>query len=512
METLLHRFAILGLGDSSYAKFNFVAKRLFKRLQQLGAEPLVPLGLGDDQHDLGYDAVADPWLDNLWKKLIEEHPLPHSVQPLSSNLPIVPRWSIKKDFKCLEPQKNLNNFQSLFYSTRKSHEFDALVVENSRQTDICHFQDVRLIKFKTEGQQYCPGDLLVLRPKNLDWKVKEFKNILKDNGVNIPDDTVIKLQENDQKIPVPEALKFHATFQQLCEEYFDLLSIPRRRVFEVLSQITDSDLEKEKCLEFCSAEGQQDMYSYTNRPRRNIVEVLGDFPQATKNLTLDILFEIMPSIKPREFSIASSFKRHGNEVHILVAVVKYKTNLVKERVGLCSNFLADLKPGKRVTTWLKRGSFKFPSTLNVPVIMIGPGTGVAPFRNFIFEICDKVSSPTDLLLFYGCRYEFKDFLCKEEFRKLSNDKKISLICAFSRDQNKKIYVQDKILEYGELVWQALDKNCYIFVAGNSRNMPQAVRNAFINVCIKHGNLSEANATKFVETMEKKNRYQAECWS
>lgn len=85
------RFAVLGLGDSSYAKFNFVAKRLHKRLMQLGGEPLVALGLGDDQHELGYDAVADSWIENLWFKLLEEYPLPKSVQPLPKNLPILPR-------------------------------------------------------------------------------------------------------------------------------------------------------------------------------------------------------------------------------------------------------------------------------------------------------------------------------------------------------------------------------------------------------------------------------------
>lgn len=253
--------------------------------------------------------------------------------------------------------------QSLFYSTRRCDEFNATVLENTRQTDPSHFQDVRLIKFQTKGQEYTPGDLVVLRPKNLAWKITEFKNVLADNGIDIPDDSLISLKENDQNIPLPDALKNNVTFKQLCEEYFDLFSIPRRGVFQVLSQLTDSDLEKEKCLEFCSAEGQQDMYSYTNRPRRNIVEVLGDFPHATKHLTVEMLFEIIPMIQPREFSVASSFTHHVNEVHLLVAVVKYKTNLIKERVGLCSNFLADLKCEDEVSIWLKRGAFKFPSNL-----------------------------------------------------------------------------------------------------------------------------------------------------
>lgn len=138
------------------------------------------------------------------------------------------------------------------------------------------------------------------------------------------------------------------------------MAIPRRHTFQILAQLTDSELEKEKCLEFTTAEGQQDLYSYTYRPKRNIVEVLQDFPHATKNITLDILFELFPPIKAREFSIASSRKAHGDEIHILLAVVKFKTKLVRERFGLGSNYLAGLEKGDEVTAWIKKGSFRFP--------------------------------------------------------------------------------------------------------------------------------------------------------
>lgn len=219
---------------------------------------------------------------------------------------------------------------------------------------------MRLIKFHTNGELYYPGSVLVLRPKNLPSQIEAFKTVLSENGVDIPPHTTVTISEKTAEIPVPDVLNQRVTFQQLCEEYFDLNAVPRRYTFNVLSEITDSDLEKEKCLEFTTAEGQDDLYSYTNRPRRNIVEVLQDFPYATKNLTLDMMFEIIPPIKPREFSIASSYKDSKDELHILVAVVKYKTKLVKERVGLCSNYLANLEPGEQISVWLKKGTFQFP--------------------------------------------------------------------------------------------------------------------------------------------------------
>lgn len=161
-------------------------------------------------------------------------------------------------------------------------------------------------------------------------------------------------------MPVPLFLQKEITLRQLCEEYFDLNSIPRRNVFSVLAQLTNNDLEKEKCVEFNTGEGQEDLYNYVNRPRRNITEVLRDFPHAVENLSIDMLFEIFSPIKPRAFSIASSYEAHKNEVHILVAVVRYKTKLVKERLGLCSNWLARLNVGEKMSMWLKKGSFRFP--------------------------------------------------------------------------------------------------------------------------------------------------------
>lgn len=145
--------------------------------------------------------------------------------------------------------------------------------------------------------------------------------------------------------------------------------------------------------------------------------------------------------------------------------------------------------------------------------MVGPGTGVAPFRNFIYErVANNVATSRNLLLFFGCRNQSKDFLCSEDFLQLQNENKMNLVCAFSRDQPEKVYVQDKIVENGEIVWQMLDNGGSIFVAGNAKLMPQAVRNAFVQVCIQCGQMNENEAEKYIEHLEKINKYQTECWS
>lgn len=217
------------------------------------------------------------------------------------------------------------------------------------------------MKLETDGKSYGPGDVISLLPQNLPSQIDEFKKVLSSNGVVIPPDTVFSLSQNDPEIPVPVVLKYNVTFDQLCSEYFDLMTIPRRHTFKILAQLTDSELERERCLEFASAEGQEDFYSYAHRPKRNIVEVLADFPHATSKLTKEMLFEILPPIKPRDFSIASNFKVHSNKIEILMAIVKYKTKLKKERLGLASNYLGSLEEGTKIMARIKGGSFRFPN-------------------------------------------------------------------------------------------------------------------------------------------------------
>lgn len=507
------RFAVLGLGDSSYVKYNFVAKRLNKRLNQLGGQELIPLGLGDDQHDLGYDYAADPWINLLFSKLQQIYPLPSGISPLDRKIAISPRWNVSFS-NCINANVKLfEENENIYDSCRRSDEFTVTVKDNERTTTKDHFQDVRLIKFRTDGIKYFPGDVLVLRPKNLPVQVDYFLRVLKENNVDIESNTVLKITEKSAEMPVPKHLQYQVTFQKLCEEYFDLTAIPRRNTFAILAQLSDSELEKEKCTEFTTAEGQEDLYNYCNRPRRNIVEVLEDFPHATKNITPEILFELFSPIKPRDFSIASSFLTNINEVHILVAVVKYRTKLVKERLGLCSNYLADLKNGDQLSAWIKRGSFKFPDVCMDPVIMVGPGTGLAPFRNYINEQVSKASaSKNNLLLFFGCRGHNKDFHCKNELENLHNRGFLNLFTAYSRDQDHKIYVQHKILEHKDEVWEAIkNKNVKIFIAGNSKNMPQSVRESFVTVLMEKGQFTEDEADAFLADLDKRNQYQTETW-
>lgn len=210
-------------------------------------------------------------------------------------------------------------------------------------------------------------------------------------------------------MPVPKHLSMPLSLKTIATQYWDLNAIPRPRSFEILSIHCSNELEKEKLIEFTTAEGQQDLFSYANRPRRTILEVLQDFPNATSKLNLNLLFELFQSIRPRSFSIASC--RESNQLDILVAVVNYRTILHCPRKGLCSNWLKTLKTGDQVYGTLKKGTFKVPSD-SQPVIMVGPGTGLAPFRSILQHKQITWNQKEFYTLFFGCRNKDKDFHCK----------------------------------------------------------------------------------------------------
>lgn len=240
-------------------------------------------------------------------------------------------------------------------------------------------------------------------------------------------------------MPVPDYLSQTLSLRCLATQYWDLNAIPRPRAFALLARDCENELEREKLLEFATAKDQDDLFKYANRPRRTTLEVLHDFPNATSKLQLHTLMELFSVIRPRSFSIASSCK--SGRLDLLVAVVEYKTILSEPRRGLCSNWLKGLQPGEIVFGWLKRGTMKLPlendGNRTVPLVMIGPGTGLAPFRSVLQEKhLNGERSVKDILIF-GCRSAKSDFHCKEDLLKWQQGNSIQLITAFSRDQEEK---------------------------------------------------------------------------
>ncbi|XP_046321495.1 NADPH-dependent diflavin oxidoreductase 1 isoform X8 [Marmota monax] len=506
-------FAVLGLGDSSYAKFNFVAKKLHRRLLQLGASALLPICLGDDQHELGPDATIDPWLGDLWEKVLELYPvpidlpvIPHGV-PLPSKftlqfLPEAPNPSSKES--CLAISDSLG-------PPSESQPFLAPMVTNQRVTGPSHFQDVRLIEFDItdSGISFAAGDVVLIQPSNSAAHIQQFCHVL-----GLDPSQCFVLQPREPDVPCPPGLPQPCSVWQLVSQYLDIASVPRRSFFELLACLSPHELEREKLLELSSAQGQEDLCEYCSRPRRTILEVLCDFPHTAGAIPPEYLLDLIPQIRPRAFSIASSLLVHPRRLQILVAVVQYRTRLKEPRRGLCSSWLASLDPKKgpvQVPLWVRPGGLAFPETPDTPVIMVGPGTGVAPFRAAVQE--RVAQGQTGNFLFFGCRWRDQDFYWGDEWQELEKRGCLTLVTAFSREQGQKVYVQHRLRELGPLVWELLDhRGAYFYLAGNAKYMPTDVMEALMSIFQEEGGLSHPNAATYLARLQRTLRFQTETWA
>jgi len=515
------QLAVLGLGDSGYAKFNHVAKKLSKRLVQLGGQQLVETGLADDQHDLGPDFVIDKWLDQFWEVALQLYPLPPGLEPISKNILPPPKYSIrwldKTDVNGDHPADvGVVKTPADGEPYSQSNPFLSTIISCPRLTPPDHFQDVRLVSLDISGSNitYHPGDVAMVQPANLDENVSFFFSLFP----HLDPDARFVLGQSDPNVSLPPAsvLPSPCTVRQAVTSYFDIQAIPRRHFFELLVHFTTDETEREKFEEFDTAEGQQELYEYCNRPRRNILEVLYDFRFTTPNIPFEQLFNLVPPIKPRAFSIASSGPRHGAVLQLLVAVVRYRSSLKAPRKGLCSTWLSRSTPGvTTVPLWTRPGTLRFPPEPTVPVVMVGPGTGVAPFRSFITDqLSRRQVAGRSLTLYFGCRNRLADYFFADEYDEMmkdDDDNLLKVVTAFSRDQEDKVYVQHRMAETREaLCRELLDRAGWFYVAGNSKVMPGQVRQALVEAF--DDRLGPGRGEEKVAEMEASGRYQTETWA
>ncbi|XP_073908844.1 NADPH-dependent diflavin oxidoreductase 1 isoform X6 [Castor canadensis] len=506
-------FAVLGLGDSSYTKFNFVAKKLHRRLMQLGGSALLPACLGDEQHELGPDAAIDPWMGDLWEKVLELYPVPHDLAMIPPGVPLPSRFT----FQFLQDVSSTVSEEPRVASLdppgppSEFLPFLAPMVANQRVTGPSHFQDVRLIDFDITGSSisFSAGDVVLIQPSNSAIHVQQFCQVL---GLD-PNQWFV-LQAREPGVPCPPGLPQPCSVHHLVSQHLDIASVPRRSFFELLACLSPHGMEREKLQELSSAQGQEEFCEYCTRPRRTILEVLCDFPHTAGAIPPDYLLDLIPRIRPRAFSIASSLLVHPARLQILVAVVQYQTRLKEPRRGLCSSWLASLDPAQgpvQVPMWVRPGGLTFPGTPDTPVIMVGPGTGVAPFRAAVQE--RVAQGQTGNFLFFGCRQRDQDFYWEAEWKELEKRGCLTLVTAFSREQKQKVYVQHRLREQGPLIWELLDHDgAYFYLAGNAKYIPSDVMEALTAIFRKDGGLSEPDAAAYLARLQRTLRFQTETWA
>lgn len=375
-----------------------------------------------------------------------------------------------------------------------------IVLSNSRMTPIEHWQDVRQLTLAVpEDFDPTPGDVLVLYPRNSPEDVDKLIGLM--GWEDIADKVVTFIPGRGG---VPKQKKLYpvkdSTVRDLLTYNFDITAVPGRRFLEFMRQYCSNQMHCARLDELANPASCDEFFDYTSRPRRTIIEVLADFPSV--EIDWRTFVSIFPLLRPRKYSICNGGtqkKIPGGQhkglvkVQILVAIVKYRTVLRKIRKGLCSNYISQLPVGYKVDVGIEPSEFG-PDIYHPckPVILIGPGTGIAPLRSIIWEravaeLKDE-SKRKETVLFYGGRNRKADYFYGNEWYTLRDY--VTVYAAFSRDQEKKIYVQDIIRREGKKVWEMMTEGANIIVCGSSGVMPQAVKTAIIDAIEEWGGFKD----------------------
>ena len=398
---------------------------------------------------------------------------------------------------------------------------------NRRLTPHDHWQDVRQLVFHIIPRRdiqskdpvepfYKPGDVLTLYPKNFPADVQALIDLMgwgdvadqpfehqSRKGAVIPGIPSRSTPKNCFPIP-------GSTLRQLLLHNYDITAIPKRIFFEQIAWHTNDATHQERLREFADPKYTDEFWDYTSRPRRSILEILQDFP------SVQIPFQEIPSIFPvirgREYSIASGgllLKAQDSDdlrAELLVALVKYKTVLRKTRQGLCSRYLASLKPGSivNVTIGENQGPPNEIRHVRAPLLAIGPGTGIAPLRALIHHRVSHEDHGENVVI-YGGRSKQADFFFRNEWADLG----VKVLTAFSRDQPEKIYVQDVIRQQARLVCFLIQRGAAVCLCGSSGRMPLAVRQALYDALVIGGLAPDVETAKRI--FDQKVEYWEEVW-
>ena len=456
-------YAVLALGDSNYEHFCKFGIDLDNKLASLAGTRLCERA----DCDVDYESVFEQWKSALYRSLDDIVAAgPARTAPLTSLTG--------------SPTKLV---ATSVVSYSRDNPYSAALIEKRALThEVSSKQTLHLaFDIRDSNVSYEAGDACGVVPQN---DIRLIEDIL--HNLNFSGSVTVELPKSGTAT-LFEALLDHLQITRLtrkmieayatigqCQPLFDLLAAEREQ------------LEKYTC-------------------DRGLIDLLHDYPGALRDPA--DLVAMLPRLTPRLYSISSSPAAHPGEIHTTVAVVRYEAHS-RERGGVCSTLLADRKSsGERLPMYIHPNKrFRLPADGNNSMIMIGPGTGIAPFRSFLYER-RALSHKGKNWLFFGERSAATDFLYREELEEMHSDGHLTCLdLAFSRDQEHKIYVQDRMKEKGRELFDWLEQGASVYVCGDASRMAKDVDAALHSVIASHGGRGSDAASEYMQALKDEHRY------
>ncbi len=453
-------FSVLALGDSSYEFFCQTGKEFDERLEEIGGKRLFPRV----DCDLDFEEPANEWIEGVLSELgntstaADQSPVSQGTAPI-----VETEYSRSNPFlaEVLDIQ-NLNG--------RGSNK-ETLHIE---------------LSLEESGLTYKPGDSLGIYPKN---EPELVELLLKELSFN-PEETV-SINKKGEIRSIKEAL--------LSEFEITVLTKP---LIEKLAPYSTNEALQELL------KNQDKLKSYVDG--RDLLDLVREF--GPWNLNSQTLVSQLRKLPARLYSIASSYTANPEEVHLTIGAVRYNAH-DRERKGVCSILCAErLNPGDKIPVFIQQNeNFKLPENPDTPIIMIGPGTGIAPFRSFMQER-EESGAGGKSWLFFGDQHFVTDFLYQTEWQNYLKDGVLTKMnVAFSRDTAEKVYVQHRMLEHSKELFEWLQQGAAVYICGDEKHMAHDVHETLISIIEKEGNLNREDAEKYLAAMQQDKRYQRDVY-
>ena len=454
-------FSVLSLGDSSYEFFCQTGKEFDERFEELGGTRL----FDRVDCDLDYDEPFSEWLQGVASSLSEGEAVS------------IPQESA-----------GVNNQAVSEYS--RTNPFYAEVLENINLNGRGSNKETRHLELSLEGSGlvYEPGDSLGIYPTNDPALVDE---LIQTCGWN--EEEAVTVHKNGDTLPLKEALTSHFEITVLTKPLLQKIAALTKS--ESLHALLEEGNE-EKLKEYIAG--------------RDLVDAARDFGPFEG--TAAEFTSILRKIPARLYSIASSLKANDEEVHLTIGAVRYDAH-GRERQGVCSILCAErLQPGDTLPVYIQHNqNFKLPQDPDTPIIMVGPGTGIAPFRSFMQER-EEMGANGKSWLFFGDQHFVTDFLYQTEWQKWLKDGVLTKMdVAFSRDTEEKVYVQHQMKKQSKELFEWLEQGAYVYICGDEKHMAHDVHNTLLSIIQEEGAMSKEKAESYLANLQQQKRYQRDVY-
>lgn len=458
------QYSVLALGDTSYEFFCQTGKDFDKRLEELGGKRLTDRV----DCDVDFDESAAEWMNQVLSSLNEAGA--GSDQTIN-----VSATALSEDTESE-------------YS--RSNPFQAEILENLNLNGRGSDRETRHLEISLEGSnlQYEPGDSIGIYPENHPQLVDDLISVMNWNA-----DEVVIVNKNGEARKLRDALSRHYEITVLTKPLIEQAA--KLSGNEGLSKLLEPGHE-------------QELRNYIEE--RDLLDLVQDY--GLQQLPASDFVSILRKIPARLYSISSSSKAFPDEVHITVRSVRYEAH-GRQRYGVCSVQMAErLEAGDSLPVYIQHNpNFKLPENSDTPIIMIGPGTGVAPFRAFLGER-EETGAEGKSWLFYGDQHFATDFLYQIEWQRWLKDGVLThMDVAFSRDTDKKVYVQHRMLEKSKELYQWLQEGACVYVCGDEKKMAHDVHSALGTILEQEGGMSPEEATEYLALMQQQKRYQRDVY-